>query len=284
MTEEAEVVAPEVETSPAEQEGVKETAEAVVTNETGEATDTETADELEATEPEEKPESRKNKRVRELVERAKNLEAERDKERQARANLEAQMRQAQQQTMAQQWQTQKPDVNQFDSTEDWAQAYESWRAYGDQMQQRAQYEQQMAQQQMDAAAAQQARLADTMRRGAEKHADFQAAVSDPTVPSLAQTNSAAYEAVMDSDHAADLAYHLAKHPDEVLAMRSMTPMQAIKTIARLEARITAAPAKAPEPPPKPPSTVKGAKATTAADKEPSDIDDWMKWRTAQLSR
>ena len=88
---------------------------------------------------------------------------------------------------------------------------------------------------------------------------------------------------MTSDNAADIAYYLANNPQEVYALAGMNPVQAIKTVAQIESRITARPQSGSKAPPKPPTTVKG-NSEAVQDPHKMTTDEWMKWRNAQVQK
>lgn len=139
------------------------------------------------------------------------------------------------------------------------------------------------QQQVVHAQQEQARIAQKMSEGAAKYPDFVTKVGNPQLPSLRDVNPAAFQAVMDSDSAVDVAYYLASNPEQVYAFASMDPVKAIKAVARIEAQVTAKPLKASNPLPKPPSKLAG---NSEAAKDPSKMTtaEWMEWRNNQVKR
>lgn len=136
------------------------------------------------------------------------------------------------------------------------------------------------QQAMAAQQAEQQKLAAAMMKGQEKYHDFVAKVNDPNLPPLRDINAAAFQAVMDSDAAVDVAYYLASNPQEVYALASMNPVQAVKYVARLEAKLDSKPA-AHKNLPRPPSRVSG-NSESIKDPDKLSTDDWLKWRNNQL--
>lgn len=158
----------------------------------------------------------------------------------------------------------------------WNQA-QTQRQQEQQEQQRRAYEQQQARQR-EVNTLQQA-----MMRGQEKYPDFIVKVNDPNLPPLRELNQAAYQAIMESESGVDVAYYLANNPQEVYAFASMSPVQAIRKVAQLEARLTAKPAAPRNVPPAPPSKAKGA---AEAVKDPSRMStaEWMEWRNKQLHK
>lgn len=138
------------------------------------------------------------------------------------------------------------------------------------------------QQQMQQVQQEQAKLAEAMARGQEKYPDFVAKVNNPQLPPLRDVNPSAFQAVMESDAAVDVAYYLASNPQEVYALASMSPVQAIKHVAKLEGQLSAKP-KASNPLPKPPSKVSG-NSEAAPNPQKMSTAEWMEWRNAQISK
>ena len=129
---------------------------------------------------------------------------------------------------------------------------------------------------------QQAILGEKVAEGMAKYPDFQQKVFDPSLPPLRQINPSAYQAVLESDKAADVAYYLASNPQEVYQFASMNPVQAIRAVALLESRIgkKLAAHKAPQ---APPSRVQG---NSESMKNPSDMttEEFMRWREASTAK
>jgi hypothetical protein len=101
-------------------------------------------------------------------------------------------------------------------------------------------------------AAQQAWL-DRQAKVAEKHEDYFEAVIEgaergawPCTPDMA-------EAIRESELGADVAYHLAKNPDEARRIAGLSPYSQVRELGRIEATISAAS-----------STTPKAKSTTSA--------------------
>jgi hypothetical protein len=206
----------------------------------------------------------------------------------ARAEAEARRAQAMQQELAkmqgQNWQQQhaarKPNFEDYATTQEFEQAYGQWVAHGYQVaaqqQQRAQY---MAQQQQQAIA-HQASVQSKVQKAAESIPDFNEVVNNPNIPPLVQINQAAYQALTESDEMGGVAYYLAKHPGELNSFRTMTPVQAIRKITQLEAKVKAG-SRQPEPtedPEPPPTTVKGKSgAKRYGPHGPENMKDWIAW-------
>jgi hypothetical protein len=86
------------------------------------------------------------------------------------------------------------------------------------------------------------------------------------------------EMIADSDKAAEIAYHLAKHPKEAIALAKMSPAMQGREIARLEAKLSAPQKKTTAAPP-PPHT-KVAAGTPSGSVDPSKMSQaqYEKWR------
>lgn len=179
-------------------------------------------------------------------------------------------------------QHQMPRLEDYDyDTERYQQAMQQWTVGTMQgyMQQQAAYQQQMAEQ-----AQQQQRFNELQSRivsATEKYPDFMVKVQDPSIPSLARVNPAAFEAVTESESFADVAYYLANNPSEIYAFRGLTPAQTVRRVAKLEAELgggkrTVVPAA-----PKPPSTLKGG-GPVQKDPNKMTTKEWLEWRNSDL--
>lgn len=114
---------------------------------------------------------------------------------------------------------------------------------------------------------------------AEKYADFDEVVSEsdaPVTPSMSQ-------AIVESDLGADIAYYLAQHPDEAKAIAQLSPIRQIAAIGKLEAVVSAVPAKKVTEAPAP-ITPTGSKAK--AEKDPAQMTDaeFAQWRKRQIAQ
>lgn len=194
------------------------------------------------------------------------------------------MQQHLQQVQPQQQLPDMPKLADFDYDESrYQQAVQTWHTNNIQQ---MQHQQQAAAEQQQAYAQQvreQQVLAASIAKGQEKYPDFAAKVNDPSLPSLREVSPAAFQTLMESPASADVAYYLANNPAEVYALADMSPSQAIRKMATIEASLTAAPPTATRMPPKPPSTLKG---TADVSKDPSKMStaEWMKWRNANSNR
>lgn len=86
------------------------------------------------------------------------------------------------------------------------------------------------------------------------------------------------ELIADSDKAAEIAYHLAKHPKEAIALANMTPAMQGREIARLEARLSAPQKKTTSAPPPPHSKVVTGTPSGSVDPSKMTQAQYEKWR------
>ena len=102
-----------------------------------------------------------------------------------------------------------------------------------------------------------------------------------------QPVNALVAAVMEADNAEDVAYYLAKHPQEASDLSKLGALAQIRAIGRLEAKLSAEPPK-PKTPSKAPAPIAplGGKSGATGD-TPSDNDDmatWMRKENARMKR
>ena len=130
----------------------------------------------------------------------------------------------------------------------------------------------------------------------EKHEDFEEALEsaeDIIVPPAAQ------QAMLDSDDPGEIAYYLATHHEEAGKLTGMTPVQQVKEIGRIEARISSAgqPPVEQKPTPKPKPTAQALPAplrpVSSVSGEPPAFDPftaskddprWPAWRLERDKR
>lgn len=239
-----------------------------------------------ATESESQPPEESGKKNR-FQERISELVSQREEERKQREELQKKLAdiQAQQglQGLEQQWQAHEPKLEDYATDVEWTRAWKQWDQGAQQAREQAkqtlaaQAQQQLQQQQWQLNV--QRKLQESVAKGAQAHEDYMQVIQNPNVPSLAGVNPVAYEAVMDSDHTAELLYFLAKNPDQVNSLAGKTPIQTVRAIAKMEGHFDK-PAPVQEPPPPPPSQLGGG-AQPVESGPPEDIDDWMAWRRKQ---
>ena len=93
------------------------------------------------------------------------------------------------------------------------------------------------------------------------------------------------QAIMSAENAPDVAYHLGKHPEEAHRIAKLAPIDGIREIGKMEAKLALQPdkPKTPSKAPEPIQPVAGVEAP--ASDEPSENDDmesWIKKRRKQV--
>lgn len=164
----------------------------------------------------------------------------------------------------------------------YSQAVQAWNQSQIQRYQEHQARQQQQYQQYQQAQQERQAIESVLRQGQEKYPDFISKVNDPSLPPLREINPAAFEAVKSSDAAIDVAYYLASNPQEVYAFASLSPVQAVRRVAQIEATLNNKPVTS-KAPPKPPSKLSG---NSEAVKNPGKMttEEWMAWRNSQVKR
>ena len=116
--------------------------------------------------------------------------------------------------------------------------------------------------------------------GASKWDDFEEKVAALPHSSMNEHMAAALSL---SDIGADIAYHLANHPQEAARIGALSPYAAAMEIGRLETKLkTPAPKKMTAAPP--PIDAVGARGQAETDPDKMTANEWRKWREAQLRR
>lgn len=112
----------------------------------------------------------------------------------------------------------------------------------------------------------------------ERFADFDEVVKNPNLPI---TTSMA-KAILQTDAAAEIAYHLGTHPEEAAKIAALSPVAQAIAIGRLEATVSKPAPRKVTNAPKPPPTLKGGAVPT---KDPSkmSMEEYAAWRDAEES-
>lgn len=135
-------------------------------------------------------------------------------------------------------------------------------------------------------AQQQERVYETFQEKAEKaserYADFHAVVSNPTLT----INEGMVEFLADSEHGADVAYHLGKNPHLAAQIAQMSPIKAARELTRLESEIAAKPKATPSKAPDPINPVgsRGRASSSTTPSDDDDIDTWMRKERDRMMR
>jgi hypothetical protein len=106
---------------------------------------------------------------------------------------------------------------------------------------------------------------------------IQTAANVPVKPELA-------DEILSSDKSALLQYHLAKNPDKVRELNSLSGRELAREIGRLEARVHLPTAKKATEATPPPSQIRGAAATAVDPRTgPDDMNAYVAWRKKQMA-
>lgn len=229
-------------------------------------------------------------------ERISQLLQERYQERQAREAAEARLAEFERkQTQTQQFSqlsAEMPDIARYQSLADYNRDMAMWAAKVGEQNALAKWEER--QQQANQQNAQQARamfaeqqrvvaedsvIGQKMSDGVKKYADFEQVVANPDLPSIRRTPL--FGIVLESDHAVDIAYSLAKNPAEMERLATLSlqnPQRAAREVFKLDQGFSGnGVTSAPPPPP-------SRNGSAAVNKETRDMSDaeWMKWREGEL--
>lgn len=168
----------------------------------------------------------------------------------------------------------KPQPSQFQDYESFVEALTEWKT-----------DQKLASIRQETLAQQQAREAreraeqvhKKLSSAADKYEDFEEVALDPSVP-ISQHMA---EAIAESDMGGDLAYYLGTHRTEAEKISRMSPVQQVRELVKLEAKLS-------EPPvvkssaPKPISPIGTNKAPTTGLNDDLPVDEWLKRREAEV--
>lgn len=113
--------------------------------------------------------------------------------------------------------------------------------------------------------------------GYDKYDDYDdVALGDHWNPSQAMV-----EYIADSDHGADVAYHLGSHPDEAGKIARMSPVKAARELAKIERRFAQPERKQATKAPEPTKRLKGGRGGEPTDPDRMTTEQWMQWRAKQ---
>lgn len=125
-----------------------------------------------------------------------------------------------------------------------------------------------------------------LQEGYQKYPDFEEVAFDRTATHITPM---VVDILADCEHPADLAYYLAKNRVEGVAISRMTPVQAARAIAKIEAKLESAPPPAPSKKPSnapPPISPLGGGGAAAVQKDPEKMTprEFNEWRRSQGAR
>ena len=227
-----------------------------------------------ADEAAEKTKSQLRRERRENAERRRAEEAEAAKKR--LADTEAELARIRQSTLA------EPKEADFTDPIEYAAARGAWRLHsqGNQAQETRLTEQIESIQKSEERAeiARISALADDFKKAIPdikaRYPDFDQAYAIAVDPAI--VSPALSVAILESDAAHDIAYHLGKNPDVALRLSKMNPVQAARELGKLEARLSE-----PKPVTKAPDPYKPARGASAPapridDMTPDEFDAWRR--------
>ena len=179
----------------------------------------------------------------------------------------------------------EPKREQFETYEAYIEARADWRAD-------RKVEERLNKQRDDDArdrtAAEQQKLEKQFRERAQVAAKGIEDFEDVMEASEAPMTRAMAEAILTSDVGPNLAYHLAKNPEEAERIAALPAARQAAEIGKLEAKLAAEPPKETKKPSKAPDPIKpvGARSTVADDMPDPKTKpaEWLKWRNAQLRK
>lgn len=179
--------------------------------------------------------------------------------------------------------TGKPEAKNFDSYESYVEALTDWKI-GQTKATEAKAQSEAAR----AAADQAAGVAWNERTEAAKatHSDFDAVMAEAAELPISK---AMHVTIFESEHGPEVAYFLAKHPDEAARIAKLSDFAAAREIGRIEGAITkpAAPASTPAKPaakplPKPAAPIGGGTAPSEVDLDKADMSTFKREMAKRL--
>lgn len=213
-----------------------------------------------------------NKRFSELTQARREAE-----ERAARAEKELEEIRNRQKATAEGGKDGKPSLDSFDSYDAYVEALSDWKAreaVKDATREQFETRQQAIEQSKKAALDAEYRVKADLAR--DKYADFDAVAFREDVI----VSKPMMDAIMYSEHGADLQYWFGKNPDQAARISMLSAPEALLAIGRLEAQIASQPAVKATAAPAPISPVQ---SRAQAQKTPDEMTDeeYIAWRTAQ---
>ena len=112
----------------------------------------------------------------------------------------------------------------------------------------------------------------------DKYDDFEDVALNPSVP----ITQAMAEAIAESDMGGDVAYYLGSNLVEALRISQLSAVGQIREIAKIEAKLTAAPPVTTKAPP--PINPVGQRASVSKDPSKMTDSEFAKWRKAQIAQ
>lgn len=173
----------------------------------------------------------------------------------------------------------RPSFDEYASVEQYQQEYDQW------ARRQAKREAEATQQPSSGQSVEEQEAIDRIENAAieasDRYPDFEQVVYDPKLPLTQEMVRAAAE----TDHVADVLYHLGKNREEAQRLSQMSGTSLVREIGRLEARLEGNPqgqdqsTSAPDPI----QTVQGSRAKREPRPSEMSVDQWMEWRQKQLA-
>lgn len=170
----------------------------------------------------------------------------------------------------------EPKPEQFKTYEEYIDKLTDWKLEQKLM---AMQEMTAKQREQQAQAEYESQVGDKLRKGLDKYDDYEEVVE--SIPAEYITGPMV-QAIAESDVADAISYYLGNNHKEAAAIAKMSPVQQVKAIDRLEAKLKA-PAKVSEAP-TPANVVGKGKASQQPDPEKLSLDEYMKLRQKQGAR
>lgn len=259
------------------QEEVLDTPESE-TGQTTESTEAETptAEETEQAEAKEKTFTQKD--VDEIVQKRLSRESRKIEERARLAAENEYLRQQleQRQTPQQEKPSGPPKLEQFETAEDYIDALADYKLE----QRMAKLQEQSEQHRQESAESEYVgAVRDKLLQTAEKYDDFHEVVD--SIPADYVT-PAMFDAIAESDVSGEISYYLGNNHSEAAKIAKMTPVQQVKAIDRLEAKLKGPKEVSKAPPPM--ETTGRGRAKTEPDLEKMSVSEYAQWRAKNGAR
>lgn len=120
-------------------------------------------------------------------------------------------------------------------------------------------------------------------QGVKAHGDsFKESVN--TLQAMGVMDRTFIQAALDTEKASDVLHFLGQNPDEAERISSLTPTKMAIALDRIAAKASAKPQAPVSKAPAPVKPVGGKSANSAGDPDKMNMDDWLKWREAQLAK
>lgn len=251
-------------------------AEEVIQESAAQPTEDSTAEPEQEQKPESKPEKTFTQEELDAIVKKRLAKEERRVTRLAQAEAENRMlrKQLEQQAPEPEQSGGKPQPSQFNDYESYIEALTDWKT--DQKMHDLRQESEAKQRQR--AEAERAEHVQTkLAAASSKYDDFEEVALDPNLP----ISQAMAEVIAESEIGGDLAYYLGSHRDEAMRIAKLSPVQQMRELVTLEAKISQ-PQVVKSSAPKPITPINTTKSTATGLSDEISMDEWVKRRNAQV--